>query len=275
MQIIRSFINKYKLAKTSSVNSRIVNSVADVTIILTVWKRNNVEEQIKALYGQINPSFIIWIYKCGNYVDLSEIRRKYPEVHILESSINLKYFGRFSLAQYVETTYTWIIDDDVIPSVKWLTTIKTICESTDCIVSSAGRIIPYKNFKPEQTPITTDRFIGDSSLELTYNFCLEDTLVDFGCNSWFFKSNWIKYFWQIPPLTLSTGEDIHFSAVSRIMANIKTIVPKQSDLIICGNLKKWYGQDSFATWQEPGFLEEREKIITNLIYKYNWKPLSW
>lgn len=43
---------------------------------------------------------------------------------------------------------------------------------------------------------------------------------------WVFRRQWVHHMWRVPPATLSTAEDIHFSATAFIYGGIKTMVPK-------------------------------------------------
>src|SRR5690242_4558816 len=94
--------------------------VSDVTVITNVWKRAHLSEQLEHLTQQSKSPREIWILQYENFQDVSRIIQQYPEVKLIKSPLNLKYFGRFSLAQFVETPYTWILDDDVVPSLNWL-----------------------------------------------------------------------------------------------------------------------------------------------------------
>ena len=251
------------------------NSIEDVTVILTVWKRDHLREQIECLYNQSRKPAYIWVYQCGNFVDTQRILKKYQQIGLVRSSINLKYFGRFSLAQFTRTKYVWILDDDVIPSNNWLKMCQNKCDQENAIITSTGRIIPKNDFLPEHLDNVKDYFLGDNTSYVSYNFCKEDTVVDFGCNSWFLKSDWIRAFWQIPPHTLETAEDIHLSATCLLKLGVKTIVPKQINEETSGNMKKSYGRDSFASWMTPDFEESREGVIRYFIEQLGWKPLHW
>jgi len=90
------------------------NADGNVTVILTVWKRNYLEEQIEAIINQTVRPYQVWIYQCGDFVNTKKLRRIFPNIQWINSSINLKYFGRFSLAVYAKSDYVWILDDDVI-----------------------------------------------------------------------------------------------------------------------------------------------------------------
>jgi len=245
-----------------------------VTVILTVWKRQNLEEQIEALLGQTEQPYQIWVYQCGNHVNVDRIKRKFSNVHFNNSSINLKYFGRFSLALHVKSKYVWILDDDVIPSSNWLEESRKMSEKRNAIIASAGRIITYER-RSGGSEITDLRrlLVGDRDDEKPFNFNEHHTETDFGCNSWLLKTEWITLFWKIKPYTMDNAEDIHLSATCKMLENISTIVPAQNELGLCGNLKKYYGHDEVASWKKNNFQKERIEAINYLIQKHGWEIL--
>lgn len=256
-------------------NKPLLYNNSEITVIITMWKRNHLEEQLHALLNQSEKPKHIWIIQCGNHINLSKTLNKYPEVKLIHSEIDLKYFARFSVALFVETKYIFVIDDDVIPSSTWLENCRSTCENYNMIVASAGRIIPKNDFQPERMNNVQKYFIGDIDTRVEFNTCLENKIVDFGCNSWFFKTDWIKSFWNISPFTLDTAEDIHLSAVCKIILNISTIVPCQTNGFDTGNLKIKYGRDELASWHKPGFLQKREIVLRYLIEQKGWKPILW
>jgi len=247
----------------------------DVTVLLTVWKRNNIEEQLNRILEQTISPREIWILHGLDYVS---VRPTYhPQIKYIKLNYNMGYHTRFAIALTCKTRYIWIVDDDVIPSHNYLSYIYTLCEEENSIISSSGRIIPFNNYKPE---MISDKnflnmyFIGDS-IDTEANTCGRDTLVDFGCTNWFFKKDWLKYFWSIDPLNFKTAEDIHLSATCMILGKVATIVPIQSLGTVCGNEKKYYGGDEFASYKSFDFLTEREKHLKYLIDAKGWKPLNW
>lgn len=252
-----------------------------ITAIMTIWKRNNVEEQIEALLNQTVKPSVIWIYHCGFNVEPDmNLCKKYPMVSYQSNSGDLGYFGRFSLALHAKTPYVYILDDDVIPSETWLERCISLCSDLNCIISPAGRIIPPNDFRPElpKNHLSTylrKYFIGDNDSSLYENFCEQDTYVDFGCNSWFIKTEWLFYFWSFKPYSTSTGEDIHLSITSMLRGNVKTLVPAQMTADKTGNLKKYYGHDQHASWKKADFIMQREAIIKDMVKEKKWKPILW
>ena len=254
-------------------------SMVDVTIILNIWKRAYLEEQLIALLSQTVIPKEIWILQLENHQDIDSLvnitKLHYSNIVTIKSDRNFKYFGRFSLAVNVLTKYTWILDDDVIPGKKWLEKCVQKCKELNAIVSCTGRIIPKNNFEPENyfSSKRKNHFIGDMSY--TYNKCVKDTPVDYACNSYFFKSKWIKLFWSIWPKTFQTGEDIHLSASCKILRNVPTFVLKQGSKNESGSIKKEYGADDYATWKRNDFIERRRAVIKHHVKKNHWKPINW
>lgn len=268
---INSFFNK-AFNRAISVE---LSQENNVTVVLNVWKRRYLEEQLKSIFTQtIRPS-AIWIIQYENHFNVNSILNKYSGLEYLYSSLNLKYFGRFSFANHAKTDYIWILDDDVIPGIKWLENSLAACERHDAIVSSAGRIIPRGQFYLRYRPENESYFVGDITKNTSYNFCQEDTIVDFGCNGWLIKTDWLEEFWAHPPLTLDMAEDIHLSAVCKSRLGVNTIVLKQTCEETSGNLKIAYGRDQFASWTKPGFYDLRKIVLEYLINELKWKPLLW
>ncbi|MBY5959204.1 glycosyltransferase family 2 protein [Membranicola marinus] len=245
-----------------------------ITIIISVWKREYLDEQLQSLVHQTIRPQEIWILQDKYHIDISSTVNKYkeifPDIHLVHSDINFKYFWRFSLCIYVKTKYTLIIDDDVIPSPTWLDTCLKKCKEYNAVISCTGRII-----KPFHEGEVRDLyFIGDVHPDHKYNFQEDDTMVDYGCNSFFFKTGWIKDFWHIWPSSFASGEDMHLSSSLKILRSIPTVVPQQLSKNGTGNLNKYYSRDQFSSWRAADFRLIRESIVDYLLVK-GWKPLMW
>jgi hypothetical protein len=252
-----------------------------VSVILDVWKRNYLDEQLQAVIKQTISPAKIYILHCKNECNveskniIEKFKKDFPNIFVIKSDLNWKYFGRMNLATAVDTDFCWILDDDVIPSAKWIEKCLAICVKEDAIVSCTGRIIPQNDLWPEVIKHESYRkcFVGDQANDL-YNYCENLTQVDYGCNSYFFSSELIRCFWNIWPITFQTGEDIHLAATCRILRNVPTYVLKQSFLEESGNVKRNYGRDEHASYKKAGFIQEREKVFRYLI-GLGWNPLLW
>lgn len=252
-----------------------------VTVIITVWKRLYLEEQLDAILLQTALPSEIWIIHYEDHIDIIQLvnrfRERFPAIFLIRSDKNLKYFGRFSIASHVTSEYTWLIDDDIVPGKRWLELSHQKCAALNAVIGCSGRIIPKGIFVPEkgEYPDPEKYFVGDGNESEEMNCCEEDTIVDFACNSYFIRSRWIRDFWAIWPSTFNSGEDIHLSASLKICQNIPTIVPAQNCAESTGNRKKAYGRDQHSSWLKPGFFTIREGVFRDLITVRGWKPLLW
>jgi hypothetical protein len=263
------------------VNDNSSKTVVDVTILINVWKRHHLEEQLIHLLNQSVSPKEIWIIQYEDHVDVSEIirtyRQRYLFIHFIRSDKNLKYFGRFTIAVNTTTTFVWVLDDDVIPGEEWLEKCVTKCNSENAIICSTGRIIPKNNYRPEELTWAGDygHYVGDAAKGLKMNYCESDTVVDYGCHSYFFKSSWMKAYWSVWPASFLSGEDIHLSASCKVAMDVNTLVLSQLSARDSGNLKKSYGWDNKASWRKKGFVDIREQVIRCHVHENKWTPILW
>lgn len=229
-----------------------------ITAILTVWKRNHLEEQILALINQTLKPNTIWVQQTQHHVNVDDILEKY-QMYIKYTywKENPGVFGRFEAVRQVTTNYVYIIDDDMIPGKGYLKNALRCSKHMNAIISSNGRLLNSKNYFAKH-------YIGDGD-EFQHCYCSNDTIVDFGNNSWFFKTDWINYFFQVPILYRNNGEDIHLSATCLLFGNIPTYVPKQIIPFEAGNTKREYSSDEFALHKKIGFTNERIEIIKRFL----------
>ena len=254
--------------------------VVDVTIIMNIWKRNYFEEQISTLLSQTVLPKEIWVIHYENHIkikkQLERFKNYFPNIYLFKLDKNLIFFGRHSIAINVNTKLIWIIDDDIIPGKNWLENCVKKCISLNSIITCSGRIIPKNDFRPEILTIENlvNNFVGDNKKDIL-NLLDTDTIVDYGCNSYFFQKKWVSAFWSIWPATFLIGDDIHLSATCKNRLNIDTVVLEQTDELTSGNLNKLYGRDENASWKKTDFLALREKVFRYHILENNWKPMLW
>lgn len=127
----------------------------DISVILTIWKRAHLDEQIENILSQtVKPREII-VVQCCNFVDLSfpDVESYGIKLKYVYSSYDFGYFFRFSTAVYAESNYVYIMDDDLVPTKNWLNYIFNICKKRNVIVSSSGRILPNNNYSQKKIVI--------------------------------------------------------------------------------------------------------------------------
>ena len=83
--------------------------------ILTVYNRlPYLDEQIAALLNQSIPPKQIYVW-----VNKDMPIQKNSNAKYIISDENFKFWGRFALAQIMQSEYIMILDDDTIPGKKW------------------------------------------------------------------------------------------------------------------------------------------------------------
>jgi hypothetical protein len=99
-----------------------------VTLVLSVFKRQYLYEQLKRALQQSHPPSSLFIYQNERHVDVDYIVdnfRAYEDtrgvpIHLVRSDENFKYHGRFMLPLAFKTEFTCIWDDDILPGYRWL-----------------------------------------------------------------------------------------------------------------------------------------------------------
>ncbi len=254
---------------------------APVTVIITVWKRHYLWEQLLCVLEQTILPHAIIVLQNENHINVAKLIGEYKseatEIFHIQSELNLKYFGRYGLAALVDTEYLLMLDDDVLPGPMWLETCLAKVDRFQSVISCSGRMIPPDDYTPEFWKGEHHRqyFIGDGLSDDEFNYCPADRYVDYGCNSYFIRTEWLRYFWGQWPANMNMGEDIHLSASLALAAGIRTMVPEQTTVMNTGNLKKRYGTDVHSSWRQDDFFDVRKEIFSFWIDKKKWRPLFW
>ena len=219
-----------------------------VTVILTKYKRSHLlEEQWNSVKNQtIKPTQIL---VCDNSIQ------------------NLGVWSRFSLALNAKTEYVCIIDDDTIPGERWIENCLKNMEEQVGLYGTCGYI-----FKSNEKYQDNYQRVGwDNPNEIR-------TQVDYVVHNWFFKKEWLKYYWSEIPNSKYwlCGEDMNFSYQLQ-KQGINTFVPPhpKNDRSIWGSLNGWeYGVDTQSLWESnpENFRSNMFEFFDNQIKK-DWKLL--
>ncbi|MEJ5349311.1 MAG: glycosyltransferase [Desulfosoma sp.] len=237
------------------------------TAILTAYRRNSIlREQVVSLRTQTIPPKEIWIW-----VNRSEDTRGVDFYRaagvdaVFYCDRNWKYFGRFAVANLANTPYVAIFDDDTIPGPKWIENCFDTIKSHPGILGGVGVILTgchYRNHIRVGWVQPHDEVVE----------------VDLVGHAWFFRKEWLRFFWQEEPFTLENGEDIHFSYVAQKLGGIKTYVPAHPlwDKTRWSSIKgREYGVDSVASSSPENhavFYFQRDLCVKSAINK-GWTPL--
>jgi len=225
----------------------------DISVILTVWKRDNLKEQLDAILNQTANINEIYVYQNESWVDISELKSKYNFTHI-HSDKNFKFHGRFVLPLLFDTKYTAIFDDDTIPAKNWLSHCKELCDEKNCIVGSN-----YRNYN------------GNSGGLCDGKFNNKPVMGDIVGHCWFFKTKWIHHMWRNEAYTFENGEDIHFCASCKIYGGIDSYLPTQTkeEKHNWGDTNPVLGTDEHSTWKT----HTHNSIRTELYH--HWQKKGW
>ena len=200
---------------------------SSITVVLNGYKRQEfLNYQINAVKRQTIPPNEILIWNNGDYIDFRDFE---DNIFISNSSKNFGVWSRFSFALNAETEFICVLDDDTMPGKRFFENCLSTMEISPGLLGARGlRFFSKKRYQPHKS------FGWDNPNE-------ELKVVDIVGHAWFFKKEWLCYFWRELPLSNSSrlvGEDIHFSYTLQKYAGIKTMVPPHPL-----NNKEYWGSD--------------------------------
>lgn len=238
--------------------------------IITLWKRRDyITEQYRALAHQsIPPREIIYIINGDHISSDTVIEATGPLARVLHSDINSLY-TRFSFAGLARSPYVCVVDDDVIPGFFWMENAMRVCRQYNALAVASGRLYAPGALRG------FFKVVGSvDKLDEGYISCARsDTYCDWGCNSYFFKREWIGHILSRPRYLDSwkSYDDIQLAASLFLGGGIPTVTPMQpsSDPRFCASLReKEYGADKYAIWKtstDSHFINRKrylEELIT-------------
>ena len=291
-----NIINKLNYSQTLSNYDKIVsletsqkNSLIlyDLIIVLTVWKRNNLEKQLIQVHRQSvlkNKNINIIVFQNSEHVNVSDIIDNWKNKILLNENITLTYiqspietgyFGRFivPLISPVTNSAKFIIcDDDVIWGDKYFENMLRVVDE-GYLATRNGRII-NKFFQSKN--IAYKAYKG-------YHICYdEDIEFDFGGQLWAGKIDWLRKAWSHIPISLKNSEDFWISAVLKSFYNISTKIPKcpcpkNNSLIIpdycaVSDLSAKHHMNATIGNQSSGH-NLRTRLIKKIAMRYKYKRL--
>eukprot|EP01041_Mallomonas_annulata_P004931 gene4931-9832_t len=222
-----------------------------ITVILTQYRRNTTEAQLRAVFAQTALSAIdaVLVFQNEDHVSLSfleDLRLELPDsppIQVVQSKHrNFKFHGRFALPLLFDSEYTVIFDDDTIPQSGWIAHAVDSSRTYNAIVGAVGMIVA-----PD----------SQSFLVAPIDFPLE---VDYVGHSWVFRTEWTKYLWNEHVPSWECCEDIGFSAAAWLHGRIKTIIPAMP----YGNYSVW--GDSVRHHHKDG----KESFTRSVPAKMRW-----
>ena len=280
-------LSKYDNSISKNTNT-MINEFYDIVIVLTVWKRNNIEQQLIQVKNQSilkNKKTNIIIFQNANYVNINDIINKWNkpnyfndrvDITFIHSPIETGYFGRFLIpltSPVYGESYFFICDDDVLWGNRYFENMARVINEGSFAVRT-GRIIE-ENFHDMNVGFTIPNFEN----QICFN---EDIENDFGGHIWAGKISWLRNAWNHIPFTIKNCEDFWISAVLKSYYNIPTKVPKcpcpENDPIVPDMCS---ASDKSALIHEDAKMgnsvishDIRKNIIKEIIEKFNYQRMN-
>lgn len=219
-----------------------------ISVILTKHKRLHLfEKQLQRINSQsVKPTEII-------VVD--------------NTQQNLGVWSRFSAAIHAKNEFVCVIDDDTIPGTLWLEHCFSEFNKKEGLYGTRGLIFnSNKQYKGNYKEIG-----WQSQNEKT-------TEVDYVTHSWFFKRDWLKWYWNYMPDTrfFNCGEDMNFSFQLQ-KQGIPTLVPPHpsNNKSLWGSVEAEHGLDENSLWESnrDGFRQSMFDFFDEQIQR-GWKLIN-
>lgn len=228
--------------------------INDYKILLTQYKRNNLDQQLDALKSASVDTSDVIVYQNENHVDLQLLKSKY-NFQLIKSDFNTKYFGRFYHLLNYDVTFCLVLDDDIIPEKNFFKNIFKQCNELDSIITGNGR---FGYFNKNIEKLNQPKEYGNKK-----NF-----KVDFGGHAWCFKKNWLHDSLSIVPYTLETGEDMHLCYSLKVLKDINTYTYSSHNFYSgLDSMKNALADDDFSSYKFTS-TESRKNIEKYFIENY-------
>lgn len=232
----------------------------DYKILLTQYKRNNLERQLLALDNTFIEFKDVIVYQNENHLDLDSLRSKY-NFQLIKSDFNTKFFGRFYHLLNYDVNYCLVMDDDIIPEKNFFKNIFKQTEQLNSIITGNGRL---GYFNENKNKLNKPKEYGNK----------KNYKVDFGGHAWCFKQDWLYDAFSIKPYTLETGEDMHLCYSLRVLKDINTYTysshRRNSDI---DKMKNSLSDDEHSSYKITN-TEERKKVENYFIENYGLKLIE-
>lgn len=232
-------------------------------VLITVYKRSYLEEQLMALENQtLKPDYLV-VYQNESHINIEPLKEKYNFIHV-KSDYNTKFFGRFSYCFNFPVDICIVMDDDIIPAKYCLENYVNQCVKLNGIIGGNGRPI-------DLSPENMERFNVNYN-ETRLRICKK---VDFVGHLWCFKKDWLYYMFSIKPYTFDTAEDMHLCFSSKIKGNIDSYVAEHKNMDeICDTMNGVLSGDEFASYRYTP-LELRLSVPKYFMENFNLVPLTY
>ena len=223
------------------------NDTVDICVVLTVYKRNHIKDQLCLIRDQtVQPKYIV-VFQNGNHVDIEPLKKHFNFIHV-KSDFNTKFFGRFSYCLNIPADIFLIFDDDMFPAKKCIQTYVTQCIKLNAIIGGNGGYGHLNKYSPNNDLQSPNNYTLKPFCDAGFR---DNILVDFVGHLWCFKKEWLYYMFSVPPLTYDTGEDMHLCFSSKLLGNIPAYIGKHTIKDEFSDVTNgYYSDDQFASFRK-------------------------
>ena len=218
-----------------------------VTAVLTKYKREHLfQEQLLSVQNQTIK--VDEVLVCDNTID------------------NKGVWERFKLAKESKNDFVWVLDDDTIPGQEYLKNVLECFNENEGLYGTCGYL--FNSNKKYENNYT--RIGWPNPNEELKN-------VDYVVHNWFFKKDWLEYFWNVESVPFNYGEDMNFSYQLQ-KYNIKTFVPPHplNEIEKWGSIKGYeYGDDMVSLWvSNPDSFKSNMFNYFKFLIDNGWKLIN-
>eukprot|EP01041_Mallomonas_annulata_P003741 gene3742-7426_t len=236
-----------------------------VTVVLSVHKSNNTEQQIRSIFAQTAIATVdaILIYQNGNHLDLDfleyiDFKTPTCPIHIIQSdTLDVKTHGRFTLPLMLDTEYVVVLDDDVMPSPGWLEYSLYIAKEYRAIVGIRGWIVGGDVLYSVRAPV-------DYTIE-----------VDYLSGGWLFKTEWTKLMWRDAEPSIEDSEDLSLSAAAWRFEGIRSVLPSMSTSQIYVWGEQFTSTSTSSSSAMPSFVSDPNRTRQRWGRLQSWMDVGW
>lgn len=212
-------------------------AVADLTVLLTVFKRKTLSMQLEALNRQSISARQVVVYHDEHHRRIPRRSLLRRGISVTENSANTKFIGRFAYLINAPTEWIAVMDDDIIPGAYCLENYLAQAEQTGGIIGGMGRIA---RSNPLKDGLTQPPDVGIRP---------DPVLVDFVGHMWLFRKQLLFDMFAFPPVTYATGEDMHLCFSSKLRSGVPSFAGGQrSDDESCDTSMNKYAADEHAAY---------------------------
>jgi hypothetical protein len=257
-------LNSFALSDHPNIFFRKSFQKGRISIVLTQYKRNTTEIQLKSIFSQTAANQIdrVVILQNEAHVDISFLEqidfssyavfadppfksRISEIIQVVKSpKWNTRYYGRFALGLLFDSEFCAIIDDDTIPQPRFLEAAMALSAERNAIVGPVGVIVSGDQqifIKPPieahlevrhllliSPPLSPNKSFP--SFSVFFCFLFHVAQVDYVGHIWLFKTEWLRFLWGDHVPSWHVAEDLAFSAQAWLKGRVKSVVMRHSPI---------------------------------------------